>query len=161
VVGPERRARSQGGSVPSSGKNFVRRKILGRDSFRRMSSRRRLDHVGLYAATIGVALVGVAGLTHTRRALSGTFDEGNHLAAGLEWWQFGSYTLWTENPPLARLAVAALPYFSGMRLPPSAAWEPKTHDWDISWEMGTNLLYSGGGFERNLSRARLGTLPFF
>jgi hypothetical protein len=100
-------------------------------------------------------------LGHTRRALSGTFDEGNHLAAGLEWWQFGTYTLWTENPPLARLAVAAVPYFYGMRLPPRVEWEPKTHDWDRSWQVGTDLLYAGDGFERNLSRARLGTLPFF
>src|SRR5450755_991570 len=123
-----------------------------------MSSRRSL---GFQAATLGVALVGVVCLGHTRRALSGTFDEGNHLAAGLEWWQFGTYTLWTENPPLARLAVAAVPYFYGMRLPPRAAWEPKTHDWDRSWEVGTDLLYAGEGFERNLSRARLGTLPFF
>jgi Dolichyl-phosphate-mannose-protein mannosyltransferase len=123
-----------------------------------MSSRRRL---GFQAATLGVALLGVVCLGHTRRALSGTFDEGNHLAAGLEWWQFGTYTLWTENPPLARLAVAAVPYFYGMRLPPRVDWEPKTHDWDRSWEVGTELLYAGDGFERNLSRARLGTLPFF
>ena len=123
-----------------------------------MSSRRRL---GFQAATLGVALLGVVCLGHTRRALSGTFDEGNHLAAGLEWWQFGTYTLWTENPPLARLAVAAVPYLYGMRLPPRAAWEPKTHDWDRSWEVGTDLLYAGDGFERNLSRARLGTFPFF
>jgi hypothetical protein len=70
-----------------------------------MSFRRRL---GFQVATLGVALVGVVCLGHTRRALSGTFDEGNHLAAGLEWWQFGTYTLWTENPPLllATLAIA-------------------------------------------------------
>ena len=123
-----------------------------------MSSRWR---VGFQAATLAVALVGVVCLGHTRRALSGTFDEGNHLAAGLEWWQFGTYTLWTENPPLARLAVAAVPYLYGMRLPPRAEWEPKTHEWDRSWQVGTDLLYAGDGFERNLSRARLGTLPFF
>jgi 4-amino-4-deoxy-L-arabinose transferase-like glycosyltransferase len=117
--------------------------------------------VALRVATVGFALLGTVCLGHTRRALSGTFDEGNHLAAGLEWWQFGTYTLWTENPPLARLAVAAVPYFYGMRLPPRAAWEPKTHNWDRSWEVGTDLLYAGDGFERNLSRARLGTLPFF
>ncbi len=127
-----------------------------------MSSRGRLgSHAAIHVATIGVALVGVVCLGHTRRALSGTFDEGNHLAAGLEWWQFGTYTQWTENPPLARLAVAALPYLHGMRLPPREEWEPKTHAWDRTWEMGTDLLYAGDGFERNLSRARLGTLPFF
>jgi len=100
-------------------------------------------------------------LDSNRRALSGTFDEGNHLAAGLEWWQFGSYTMWTENPPLPRLAIAALPYFHGMRLPPQPEWAPKTHDWDRSWVVGTDLLYAGAGFEQNLAWARLGTLPFF
>jgi 4-amino-4-deoxy-L-arabinose transferase-like glycosyltransferase len=93
--------------------------------------------------------------------MSGTFDESNHLAAGLEWWQFGTYTIWTENPPLPRLAIAALPYLHGMRLPAREQWEPKTHDWDRSWEVGSDMLYAGAGFEVNLARARLGTLPFF
>ena len=93
--------------------------------------------------------------------MSGTFDESNHLATGLEWWQFGTYTMWTENPPLPRLAVAALPYAYGMRLPPREEWEPKTHEWYRSWEVGSDLLYAGTGFEENLARARLGTLPFF
>jgi hypothetical protein len=93
--------------------------------------------------------------------MSGTFDESNHLAAGLEWWQFGTYTMWTENPPLARLAIAALPYLHGMRLPAQEQWDPKTHDWDRSWEVGSDVLYAGDGFEQNLARARLGTLPFF
>jgi 4-amino-4-deoxy-L-arabinose transferase-like glycosyltransferase len=126
-----------------------------------MSSRGRLGQWSLHLATIAVALVGVVSVGHTRHALSGTFDEGDHLAAGLEWWQFGTYTLWTENPPLARVADAAVPYFCGMRLPPRSSWEPKTHDWDISWQVGTDALYAGEGFETNLSRARLGTLPFF
>jgi hypothetical protein len=93
-----------------------------------------------------VALVGLACLGSTRRSLSGTFDESNHLAAGLEWWQFGTYTLWTENPPLSRLAIAAFPYFHGMRLPAREQWEPKTHDWDRSCEVGADLLYAGAGF---------------
>ena len=117
--------------------------------------------LGLHLATVAVALVAVVCLTVERRAMSGTFDESNHLAAGLEWWQFGTYTMWTENPPLPRLAVAALPYLHGMRLPARAEWEPKTHDWDRSWQVGTDLLYAGDGFEQNLARARLGILPFF
>jgi 4-amino-4-deoxy-L-arabinose transferase-like glycosyltransferase len=121
----------------------------------------RRGRLALHAGALAAAAIGVACLTSTRHTLSGTFDEGNHLAAGLEWWQFGSYTMWTENPPLPRLAIAALPYLHGMRLPARADWEPKTHDWDRSWEVGTDLLYAGDGFEANLGRARLGTLPFF
>lgn len=122
-----------------------------------MTGARRLWHAG----TIAAAVVGLACLFCARHTSSGTFDESNHLAAGLEWWQFGTYTMWTENPPLSRLAIAALPYLHGMRLPPRDAWEPKTHQWDRSWEMGNDLLYAGDGFEANLARARLGTLPFF
>jgi hypothetical protein len=95
----------------------------------------------LHSATVVVALIGMACLGSNRGSLSGTFDESNHLAAGLEWWQFGTYTMWTENPPLARLAIAALPFLAGMRLPPREQWEPKTHEWDRSWEVGTDLLY--------------------
>jgi hypothetical protein len=105
--------------------------------------------------------LGVVCLLGTRQATSGTFDEINHLACGLEWWQFGTYTQWTENPPLARVAIAALPYLFGTRLPAPAEWDPKTHDWDRSWDMGSDLLYGGDGYETNLGRARWGTLPFF
>jgi len=118
---------------------------------------RRLLHLG----TLGAAVIGLACLFCTRHTLSGTFDESNHLAAGLEWWQFGTYTMWTENPPLSRLAIAALPYLHGVRLPPREQWEPKTHQWDRSWDVGNELLYAGDGFEPHLARARLGTLPFF
>ena len=117
--------------------------------------------LGLYASTLAVALIGIACLGASGRSMSGTFDESNHLAAGLEWWQFGTYTMWTENPPLPRLAIAALPYLHGMRLPEQEQWDPRTHDWDRSWEIGTNLLYAGAGFEQNLAWARWGTLPFF
>src|SRR5690242_10045564 len=79
-------------------------------------------------ATVAVAVIGLGCLAFERGQMSGTFDESNHLAAGLEWWQFGTYTMWTENPPLPRLAIAAGPYLAGMRLPPRAEWEPKTHD---------------------------------
>ncbi len=121
----------------------------------------RFSRTALHVCTVLIALIGIACIGASRRSFSGTFDESNHLATGLEWWQFGTYTLWTENPPLARVAVAALPYLHGMRLPAREQWEPKTHDWDRSWEIGTDLLYEGDGFETNLTRARLGTLPFF
>ncbi len=117
--------------------------------------------LGLHGCTLVVALIGIACLVGARRSMSGTFDESNHLAAGLEWWQFGTYTMWTENPPLARLAIAALPYLHGVRLPAREQWEPKTHDWDRSWQVGSDLLYAGAGFEQNLAWARWGTLPFF
>jgi 4-amino-4-deoxy-L-arabinose transferase-like glycosyltransferase len=123
-----------------------------------LSDRRRW---GWFVATFLAGFLGVYCLVGTRQATSGTFDESNHLACGIEWWQFGSYTQWTENPPLPRVAIAAVPYLLGTRLPPPAEWDPKTHDWDRSWDMGSDLLYGGVGYETNLRRARWGTLPFF
>lgn len=93
--------------------------------------------------------------------MSVTFDEPNHLAAGLEWWQHGTYRQWTENPPLARIAVAALPFVNGQRLPSPASWDPTFTQGSRIWEVGTDLLYEGGRLEQNLGRARLGTLPFY
>src|SRR5262245_35270295 len=50
-----------------------------------------------YLATLALALFGTACLVTSRDQLSSTFDESNHLAAGLEWWQYGTYTWWTET----------------------------------------------------------------
>lgn len=119
--------------------------------------RRRLA----FAATLMAAALGVFFLLEAQRTFSGTFDESNHLASGLEWWQFGTYSMWTENPPLPRVASAAVPYLLGMRLPPQQSWDPRTHDWDRSWDVGQDLLYAGRGVEFNLACARLGSLPFF
>jgi 4-amino-4-deoxy-L-arabinose transferase-like glycosyltransferase len=116
---------------------------------------------GVYAATVLFVLLGCLCVDHTRRSLSLTFDEPNHLAAGLEWWQFGTYRQWSENPPLARISVAALPYARGMRLPGPEQWDPSRTRGSRIWEVGRDLLYEGAGFETNLGRARLGTLPFY
>src|SRR3954469_18245266 len=114
----------------------------------------------MYAATVLFALLGCVCVGHTRRSLALTFDEPNHLAAGLEWWQFGTYRQGSENPPLARVSVAALPYARGMRLPAPEQWDPSRTRSRI-WQLGRDLLYEGDGFEANLERARLGTLPFY
>lgn len=115
---------------------------------------------GVYAATVLFALLGCLCVDHARCSLALTFDEPNHLAAGLEWWQFGSYRQWSENPPLARASVAAVPYAQGMRLPAPDQWDPSRTRSRI-WQLGRDLLYGGDGVEANLARARLGTLPFY
>jgi hypothetical protein len=112
-------------------------------------------------ATLVFALVGLALLVASRPRLSATHDESNHLVAGLEWWQHGRYTAWTENPPLARVALAALPYLSGARLPDSRRWDLRSNRFTASWFTGVDLLHAGGQYERNLARARQATLAFF
>lgn len=116
----------------------------------------------VHALTVAVALAGILALLTTRDRLSNTIDEGNHVAAGLEWWQYGTYTLWTENPPLARIALAALPYLAGARLGPRADWDPHHQSVEVAWFAGIDALHGGsGGYEANLRRARLGIFPFF
>jgi 4-amino-4-deoxy-L-arabinose transferase-like glycosyltransferase len=113
------------------------------------------------AAALSLVVLGCLCVDHERRSMALTFDEPNHLASGLEWWQEGSYRQWTENPPLARIAVAALPFLHGQRLPAREQWDPSLTEQSRAWEVGGELLYAGGEFEANLGRARLGTLPFY
>ena len=115
----------------------------------------------LVAAAGLSAVVGMVCVVGSWRRLSATFDEPNHLSTGLEWLQQGNYTLWTENPPLARVAVALVPYLAGARLPAprtTAAGEPIHAS---SWNLGSDVLYRDGAYLRNLAQARSGTLVFF
>jgi hypothetical protein len=85
-------------------------------------------------------------------ALSQTFDEPHHLATGIEWWQFGTYRWWTENPPLPKVVTGLAPYLAGVRLPGPTATLPNP------WAVGIDLLDGGGA--RILMLARVGTLLF-
>ena len=95
--------------------------------------------------------VGAARIISTYRVFSQTTDEPEHLAAGMEWLERGTYTLGTVHPPLARVAVALGPYLSGLRLT----------GYDNLWLEGDGILLADGRYLRNLTLARLGTLPFF
>jgi len=83
---------------------------------------------------------------------SNTWDEPEHLAAGIELLDRGHYEYDTEHPPLARLLLALPPYLAGARSfgtrPPEGTPE------------GIDILYSGGHYWLYLTLARLGTLPF-
>src|SRR3954466_9460817 len=94
-----------------------------------------------------------SGRLSRRAALSMTFDEPHHLATGIEWWQFGTYRWWTENPPLPKVVTALGPYLAGVRLPGSPATLGSR-----PWPVGINLLDDGGA--RILMLARAGTTVF-
>jgi 4-amino-4-deoxy-L-arabinose transferase-like glycosyltransferase len=110
------------------------------------------------ALSTAIALALIAG---SWSRLSATIDEPNHLAAGLEWLQHGRYSLWTENPPLARVAVAVGPFLAGARLPPPETWHPATSSDFISWRLGAEALDRSGARAGTLALARAGNLPFF
>jgi 4-amino-4-deoxy-L-arabinose transferase-like glycosyltransferase len=86
------------------------------------------------------------------RVYSNTWDEPEHLAAGIELIDRGQYQYDTEHPPLGRVLLALGPYLAGARSfgtpPPDGTRE------------GIDILYSGGHYWRYLTLARLGTLPF-
>ncbi len=88
----------------------------------------------------------------TWRVYSHTWDEPEHLAAGIELLDRGRYEYDTEHPPIARALIALGPYLAGARSfgtpPPDGTQE------------GIDILYSNGHYELYLSLARLGTLPF-
>jgi len=105
--------------------------------------------VGLTVTFVVAAAVWTAA---SASALSVTFDEPHHLATGIEWWQFGTYRWWTENPPLPKLLTALGPYLTGLRLPGHPTTLPRP------WAAGLQLLDDGPA--RTLMLARLGTIPF-
>jgi Dolichyl-phosphate-mannose-protein mannosyltransferase len=88
----------------------------------------------------------------TWRVYGHTWDEPEHLAAGLELLDRGKYEYDTEHPPIARVLIALGPYLAGSHSfgtpPPSGVQE------------GIDILYDGGHYDRTLTLARLGALPF-
>jgi 4-amino-4-deoxy-L-arabinose transferase-like glycosyltransferase len=106
-----------------------------------------------YALVLGAIVgLGCVRIIATYDAFWQTWDEPAHLAAGLQWWEHGRITHERLHPPLARIAMAAGPYFAGLRGIPGAA---------DHWTDGNALLHEGGLYERNLALARFGVLPFF
>jgi Dolichyl-phosphate-mannose-protein mannosyltransferase len=90
------------------------------------------------------------------RVYSNTWDEPEHLAAGIELLDRGRYEYDTEHPPLGRALLALGPWLAGAHSfgtpPPEGTQE------------GVDILYShsgsGGHYWKYLTLARLGTLPF-
>jgi hypothetical protein len=83
---------------------------------------------------------------------SHTWDEPEHLAAGLELLDRGQYEYDTEHPPLARVLIALGPFLAGAHSygtpPPDGVQE------------GIDILYGTNHYELYLTLARLGALPF-
>ena len=104
---------------------------------------------------IGLAIVRVVS---TYTVLNGTYDEPVHVACGMEWLQWGSYTCEPQHPPLARIAVALGPFLKGLRL--AARLNPPDQRPRSLYEEGNAILYAEGQYWSNLTWARLGTLPF-
>ncbi len=86
------------------------------------------------------------------RVYSNTWDEPEHLAAGVELLDRGLYEYDTEHPPIGRVFMALGPYLAGARSFDTPGPEGTRE--------GVDILYSGTHYERYLTLARLGMLPF-
>ena len=107
-----------------------------------------------------VILIGLAVLrvVSTYSVFNGTSDEPAHIACGMEWLQWGTYTYEPQHPPLARVAFALGPFLKGLRL--ETKRNPVIERPDFIYAEGSDILYSGDRYWSNLTSARLGNLPF-
>jgi 4-amino-4-deoxy-L-arabinose transferase-like glycosyltransferase len=106
-------------------------------------------------ARVALALIvlGACGLAaSTWHVFFATWDEPEHLAAGVELLDRGYYEYDTEHPPIARVVLALGPYLAGAHSygtpPPSGVTE------------GEDILYRDGKYDLYLTLARAGALPF-
>ena len=81
-----------------------------------------------------------------------TWDEPEHLAAGLSLLDRGQYVYDIQHPPLARLALALGPYLAGARSQGKPPPDGKPE--------GLAILYGSGHYAEYLTLARAGALPF-
>jgi hypothetical protein len=106
--------------------------------------------VAFWVAVALLAAVGVVRIALTYRVFFQTADEAEFMASGMALIERGDASD-LIHPPLARIAIALGPYLSGLR---SAGWRNRQLDGDA-------ILLSRAPYQRNLTLARIGVLPFF
>lgn len=107
------------------------------------------------AARIALALIIIGAcvlVASTWHVFFATWDEPEHLAAGVELLDRGYYEYDTEHPPIGRVLLAFGPWLAGAHSygtpPPSGVTE------------GEDILYRDGKYDLYLTLARAGALPF-
>jgi hypothetical protein len=100
-----------------------------------------------------LALLACVLCVSTYHVFGNFWDEPEHIAAGMVLIDRGEYLYDNQHPPLARLAAAIGPTLAGVRI----QGEPLP----LGDAQGRALLYDAPiGYERSLTLARLGMLPF-
>ena len=107
------------------------------------------------AILLALIAVGTARIASTYPVFSHTWDEPGHIASGVEWLRKGSYRFDRQHPPLTRIAVGLGPSLLGMEVP-----VPQTKDLEMFAE-ARRVLYGSNQYQRILTAARIGILPFF
>ncbi len=92
-------------------------------------------------------------------ANSATFDEPAHLAAGVEYWRHGDFSIYSLSPPLLRLWAAVPPLLAGAKAPDTLSVQGMpVHD--RHWSYADGFVY--GNYQRFpffLVIARWGMIP--
>jgi hypothetical protein len=112
-----------------------------------------MQRTWLIRLLLSALIIGACGVViSTYHYFRHTWDEPEHLAAGIQLLDKHLYTYDQQHPPLARLAMAIGPYLAGAR----SFGEPGPS----GEQEGRDLLYRTGKYTQLLTLARLGTLPF-
>jgi Dolichyl-phosphate-mannose-protein mannosyltransferase len=109
------------------------------------------------AVALLIVSIAVARIVVTYRQVTQTVDEASHIDCGMQLLQDHVYDIEVKHGPLARVLVALGPYLAGIRRVPSG---PRVDELDTYAE-GNAILGAHDDYWRNLTLARLGTLPFF
>jgi hypothetical protein len=122
-------------------------------------SNRLLVLLARHNVAIAILLVSAASarIVATYAVFNHTADEPSHIACGLEWLDKGIYRWEPQHPPLARVAAALGVYLSGIHSQPPLG---PMQGYEMQRE-GLRILYSDHQYQRNLTLARCGNLPFF
>jgi hypothetical protein len=117
------------------------------------ASDKALHHTLAYRIAL-LALIATACLlvTSTYSVFGHTWDEPEHIAAGMALIDKGEYPYDTQHPPLARVAMALGPYLAGAHSHGNSGPGGE--------QEGRDILYSEGHYDLYLGLARLGMLPF-
>ena len=99
-----------------------------------------------------VTLLALGLAASTWHVFDQTWDEPEHLAAGLALLDRGHYVYDIQHPPLARLLLAVGPYLAGARSQGKTPPDGKPE--------GLAILYGSGHYDLYLTLARAGALPF-
>jgi hypothetical protein len=103
-------------------------------------------------------LIAIGRILATYSVTAQAFDEPCHVAAAIELLDRGTYRLDPYNTPLARIGIGIPLYLSGARLPHYAPEDAAAKNYN---EVGNAILHKGSSYQRNLTFARYGVLPFF
>jgi hypothetical protein len=114
------------------------------------SAQRWASYLPILAAGLAVFIATLL-IVATYPVFCQTVDEGHHIAGGMEWLDRGTYFYDALTPPLARVATALGPYLAGSH----------SQGGSNVWDEGNAILEYQGHYQRTLTLARLGILPFF